>query len=360
MRRGRIIIFVVLILIVGLVVVAVAVRQLLSRAAQPAAPVYVNVYITGQPIPQGGDITQAALRTISLPQENVVAVMFTEGEEAALTNNKVARFPLDAGVVLTEAMISDKSVAVSIAGPSWAALIPPGMTAITIPTNRLSVTGYGVNDGAHVNVNACFLFVDVDPTFQTILPNLTSSVTGTGIGPDALPILSLNIGGANGPQGRLELEPALQQPYYLIPSEAQRPRKVCQMLLQDVVVMKLGNFPLTETTSTQPAAANPNAQAQVPPPDIVTLIVTPQDAVMLSYLMYSCDPANPTACSTQINLTLRNPGDQSRQTTIASTLQFLLSQYNIPVPAKLPYAIQPTYGVLTGPALPNDATTVSP
>jgi len=351
MRRGRIIIFVVLILIVGLVVAAVAVRQLLSRAAQPAQPVYVDVYITNQPIAQGGDITQAVLGTISLPQDKVVQVMFTLDEVTALTNNKVSRFPLDAGVVLTESMISDKSAAVSIAGPTWAAIIPPGMTAITIPTNRLSVAGYGINDGAHVNVNACFLFVDVDPTFQTVLPNLTSIVTGTGIGPDALPILSLNVSGANGPQGRLELEPSLQQPYYLIPSEAQRPRMVCQLLLQDVVVMKLGNFPLTQTTSTQPAATDPNAQAQVPPPDIVTLIVSPQDSVTLSYLVYT---------NAQIMLTLRNPGDQGRQTTIASTLQFLLSQYNVPVPAKLPYAMQPVINTLTSPLLPNDAVTVSP
>lgn len=352
MRRGRIVIFVVLILIVGLIVAAVAVRQLLSQVAQPAQPVYVDVYITNQPIAQGGDITQAVLGTISLPQDKVVAVMFTVDELSALTTNKVSRFPLEAGVVLTEAMISDKSVAVSVAGPIWAALIPPGMTAITIPTNRLSVAGYGINDGAHVNVNACFLFVDVDPTFQTVLPNFTAIVTGTGTLPDALPILSLGVSSTNVPQGRLELEPALQQPYYIIPSEAQRPRTVCQLLLQDVVVLKLGDFPLTQpAANTQPPATDPNAQAQVKPPDIVTLIVSPQDAVTLSYLVYT---------NAQIMLTLRNPGDQGRQTTIASTLQFLLSQYNVPVPAKLPYAMQPVINALTAPLLPNDAVPVPP
>jgi hypothetical protein len=57
---------------------------------------------------------------------------------------------------------------------------------------------------------------------------------------------------------------------------------------------------------------------------------------------------------------LRNPSDQARQSTEASTLQFLLSQYNIPVPAKLPYSMQPTYGTLAAPALPNDTVPVSP
>jgi hypothetical protein len=350
MRRGRILIFVLLIIIVGLVVAAVAIRQLLLQAAEPAQPAFVDVYIAGQNIPQGGSITESMLSTISLPQDKVVTVMFTRDELGALTTNKVARFPLDQGVVITESMVSDKSMAVSIAGPQWAALIPPGMTAFSVPTTRLSLVGYGVNDGAHVNLNACFLFVDIDPTFQTLLPNLTSALTGTGFGPDALPVLSLGVGAGAGPQGRLELEPSLQQPYYLVPSEAQRPRMVCQMLLQDVVVMKLGNFPLTGAATTQPGAPD---QAQTAPaaPDIITLIVSPQDSVTLSYLVYT---------NTEIIMTLRNPSDQARQATEASTLQFLLSQYNIPVPAKLPYGMQPPIGGLVSPALPNDAVSVPP
>ncbi len=357
MRRGRILIFVVLILIIGLVVAAVAVRQFLLQANQPAQPAFVEVYIAGQNISQGGDISEGVLDTISIPQDKVVDVMFTQDELGLLTSNKVAKFPLDQGVVITASMISDKSAAVSIAGPSWAAIIPAGMTAISIPTDRLSLVGYGVADGAHVNINACFLFVDIDPTFQTILPNLTAQLIGTGFTPDALPVLSLGVNAGGAPQGRLELEPSVQQPYYIIPSEAQRPRKVCQMLLQDVVVMKLGNFPLTATNAAQPPA-DPNAP--VVAPDIVTLIVSPQDSVTLSYLIYSCNPDNDTVCSTKLQMTLRNPSDQARQATEASTLQFLLSQYNIPVPAKLPYSIQPTFSTLADPFLPNDTTTVAP
>lgn len=368
MRRGRILIFVVLILVIGLVVAFVALRQFLSPVTQTPQPTNVDVYVVSQSIPQGGDITPAVLTTISLPQDKVAAVMFTTDEVGTLTNNKVAKYPLDPGVIITESMIIDKSAAVPIAGPQWAALIPPGMTAITIPTTRLALAGYGIDDGAHVNVNACFLFVDIDPTFQTALPNLTAALTGTGAGPDALPVLSLGVGAAGGAQGRLELEPSVQQPYYLIPSEAQRPRQVCQMILQDVVVLKRGNFPLTTATAAQPAA-DQNAQPQQPiNPDIVTLIVSPQDSVTLSYLIFTCGrtvaPAGQAPaenqCNTQILLTLRNPSDQARQATEASTLQFLLSQYNIPVPAKLPYSMQPALAAFLPPSLPNDAVTVSP
>jgi pilus assembly protein CpaB len=353
MRRGRTLILVLLILILGLVVVVVALRQVLFAPAEEQ-PVFVEIYYAAQNIPQGGEITEDVLGTMAIPQERVVAVMFTADELPILLNNKVAKYPIDQGTPLTEAVVVDASSAVPISGPQWAALIPPGMTAMSIPADRLSVSGYAINDGAHVNINACFLFVDVDPSFQTALPNLTGILTGTGIpaGEEGgLPVLSLGSTNTETPQGRLELEPSVQQPQLLLPSEPQRPRMVCQMLLQDVVVMKLGNFPLTPVaaSSQQPAQ---QAQTQQPPsaaPDIVTLIVTPQDSITLTYLIYT---------NAKISLTLRNPSDQTRVATEASTLQFLLSQYSIPVPAKLPYAMQPALSTLTSPFLPNDTVTV--
>lgn len=362
MRRGRTLILILLIVIIALVVGFVLINQILGAAQQPTdtGPVYVDVYYAAQNIAQGAEITEDVLATLKVPQENVVAVMFTVDELPALVG-KVAKFPLDQGVVITDTMVTDASAAVPVSGPTWASLIPPGMTAMTIPTDRLSVSGYAINDGAHVNINACLLFADVDPAYQTILPNLTAVLTGTGLGQidggsvtggegggfsvSGLPILSLGVAASGTAQGRLELDPSVQQPYYIIPSEAQRPRLVCQMLLQDVVVLKLGNFPLVETVAA-PEQQDPNAAPPAPvAPDIITLVVSPQDSITLSYLVYS---------NAKLMMTLRNPSDQGRIATEASTLQFLLSQYNIPVPAKLPYAMQPALTTLISPALPND------
>ena len=363
MRRGRTLILVLLIIIIGLVVGFVAIRQFLLVQTPVDQPVFVEIYFAAQNIPQGGEIDESVLATMQIPQANLVEVMFEAGELPLLIG-KVAKFPLDQGVVITESMVTDASSAVPISGPQWASLIPPGMTALSIPIDRLSVSGYAINDGAHVNVNACLLFVDVDPSYQTVLPNLTAILTGTGLGnvqrqgdsatgftTEGLPILSLGVAAAGSAQGRLELDPSVQQPHYVIPSEAQRPRLVCQTLLQDVTVMKLGNFPLTTaTTSDQQQVADPNAAPAEPvAPDIITLIVSPQDSITLSYLVYS---------NAKLTLTLRNPTDQSRLATEASTLQFLLSQYNIPVPAKLPYAMQPAISALTSPVLPNDEVNV--
>lgn len=351
MRRGRTLIFLLLILIVGLGVAYLG-FQALQKALTPRVqtPLNVQVFVAGQSIPQGGKITEDTLTTITIPQDKVSAAEFTVDQKSQLVN-RVAKFPIDQGVVITRSMISDTAQGVAIAGPQWAALIPPGMTAISLPATRLAVSAYGITDGAHVNLNACMLFVDVDPGFQSVTPDKTAILTGGGVPKEALPVLSLGVGGAGGDQGRLELEPSLPPNfYYLMPSEKQRPRVVCQTILQDVVVLKLGNFPTITTTA---ETAQPQAQQQAPvaAPDIITLIVSPQDANTLSYMIYT---------NAKITMTLRNPSDQSRLATEAATLQFLLSQYNIPVPAKLPYALEPRIDALASPSLPNDGATTTP
>src|SRR5688572_9594920 len=181
MRRGRVLIFVLLIIIIGAVVGFVAIRQLLASATPTEQqPLFVEVYIAGQAIPQGGDITEAALSTITIPQDKVVTVMFTRDELPNLLG-KTAKFPLDQGVMITESMVG--SGAPPISGPQWASLIPAGMTAISLPADRLMLSAFAVNNGAHVNINACFLFIDIDPSFQTALPNLVGTLTGTGFTP---------------------------------------------------------------------------------------------------------------------------------------------------------------------------------
>ncbi len=360
MRRGRTLIMVLLIIIIGVIVAFFAFSQFLGGGnTADQVPTTVEIFYAGQNIPQGEEVTDAALLTLTIPRDKLVDVMYTV-EERALLLGQVAKYPLDQGVVITQSMVGDSSASIAISGPQWASLIPAGQTAISIPADRLSLAGYAVADGAHVNINACFLFVDVDPSFQSVLPNRFVILTGTGFNADGLPLITLGAGivgeGAGEPplQGRLELEPAIQQPYYLIPSEPQRPRMVCQILLQDVVVLKVGNFslaPITSTESTDPGAvpADPAAQQGSTAPDIVTLLVSPQDSITLSYLIET---------NAQLSMTLRNPSDQARQATEASTLQFLLSQYNIPVPAKLPYSLQPYNIALGGLVLPNDIVPV--
>jgi len=356
MRRGRIIILLVLIVVIGLGVLYLAFNQI-GGGAPAAVSTQVatkQVYYAAQNIPQGTQITQEMLATFALPPENVAEVMFEVGEETNLVG-QTARFTLDQGTLITSSMVG--SGPGELPPPSWSFRVPPSMVAVAIPTDRLSTAAYGVNDGAHVNVNVCMTFVDIDPAYQTITPNYLSAVNDIFFPDGGQPIISLVPLTQELPsrQGRTELDPTFQKPIYVVPSEEQRPRLVCQIILQDVVVLNLGNFSLqTQPVPTTPQ--DPNAAPAAPSqaetaPDIITLMVSPQDSISLNYFVYS---------GAVFSMTLRNPNDNSRIDAQSATLTSMLTQYNISLPSKLPYAQQPRLDRLAPPLLPNDIVTVQP
>ena len=366
MRRGRVLIFLAIILIIGLILAAVALPKVLPMfsSATPTVTVY-QVYYAQQNIAQGTLITDDLLGTYTLPETSFADVMFTVQENSSLVGQK-AKFLIEQGVPITTGMVVSPEVGLDAGGPGWANIIAAGKNAITIPISRLAAVGYGVADGAHVNVIACMLIVDVDPSYQSLSPNYVSALTGpANVEVAKMPGITVAVNNTNAAQvlpyqGRTEVESAFQQGIYIVPSEPQRPRPVCQMIMQDVPVLKLGNFPLNpEQVAPNQATPTPQPNTQQQPeqstagqmPDIVTLVVSPQEAVVLTYMVYT---------NTPLYLTLRNSGDTARQVTESATLQFLLSQHNITVPVKLAYSLTPRVDVLSLPFLPNDIVTVSP
>lgn len=98
----------------------------------------------------------------------------------------------------------------------------------------------------------------------------------------------------------------------------------------------------TEGGTTETAqAATPVYQG----PDIVTLIVTPQEALALNWAIKS---------GADLVLTLRSPNDTSADQTTSVTLQYLLDTYSITVPAKLSIGLEPRLSEPIQPVLPND------
>ena len=98
----------------------------------------------------------------------------------------------------------------------------------------------------------------------------------------------------------------------------------------------------------------PEGQVQVvtvTPPDIITLIVTPQEALALNWAMKT---------GADLTLTLRAPNDAEITETTSVTLQYLLDTYEITVPTKLPYGMEPRLESLIDPELPNDVPPAPP
>jgi pilus assembly protein CpaB len=344
---------------------------------QPTAtlePQTVDVVVVTQKIARGADFTEDVLGYVKQPKDYLVPGSFTDLNEVIGLR---AKFDLDSGVILTANMTAVSAEQFSTAGSDWALLIPPGRVAVSIPISRLSSVSYGPQQGDHVNVIVTVMMVDVDAAYQSILPNNVASVIAPGyegeVGNSPF-VLSLTVAGgeAGAEEGRIQPETALpggQEEediafYYIVPSESQRPRMVSQTLIQDAIVLQVGDFPLPEdkpapTPTPEPGTeeggivqpetdqAAPVATEPPPPlPDLITLIVSPQDAVTLNYLIYS---------GAQLTLALRAANDASLTQTEAVTMQYLLDVYSIPVPVKLPYALEPRVDQLDQPVLPNDA-----
>ncbi len=361
MRRGRIFFYLAAILILVLVAAFVISQRFGQPSGAdtadelPPAPVVdlVNVVVITQPTPRGTVLNENILGTIEMPRDVVIEGMFTD---IALVVGRQAKFDLDSGIPVTASMLVDIADQLSARGSLAALSIPRGKVAISVPITRDSSVSYAPRPGDHVAVIATMLFVDLDSEFQTGLPNRVGAVTGPSTNPetgDNTITIQVEGGEGSGVLGRTELDPILNELVYIVPSEDQRPRLVSQIVLYDVEVLQVGNFLLPE----EEVAAEQQGQEQIDlapeqqpvegaeeapvitPPDVITLIVDPQDAVAINYLLYS---------GAELTLVLRSSGDDSVFSTEAATLQFLLDVYNIPAPAKLPYSIEPRIDELDG------------
>jgi pilus assembly protein CpaB len=333
-------------------------------------------------VARGTPLTEKVVGVAPWQKDAKLSTMFTTTSEVI---GKVARFDLEPGVPIVRGMLVMDGEQLSGPGSTSALAIPKGMVAVSVPISRLSSVSFAPQSGDHVNVMVSLLFVDLDTDFQSVLPNRSANVVGTGSGESELAGNSQTgqtgkgaetggVGGKfktntlvgvvaapSGPQGKAEVDPVFGQTFYFVPNEPQRPRMVTQAILQDVIVLHVGNFigstPVAAAPAAQPTPAPDGQQPQQPPaaaggrtvtpqfPDVITLVVAPQDAVTLNYLVN---------LGATLNLALRAAGDDSRVQTEAVTLRFLLDQYRIPVPVKLPYTTNPRVDVIVPPALTND------
>ena len=265
MKRGsRILLFLVIVIIILIGVAFFVLRGSLTggSSATPTTSPMVNIVVVGQPIKIDQEITPESLTTLPYPQNMVNEKMVTDMQQVV---GKFATMNLDQGLPMTTNMVTDR-LGQNGAGTIYSRKVSPGLVAISIPISQLGAVSYGISDQDRVNMIATNMFVDVDSNFQSKLPNYTAKVTGPGFIPDTLPILSASVasGGPGSEQGRAELDPTVNQALYLVPSEAQRPRLVSQMILQDIQVLHVGVFPAQQDGNSsapaqEAAAATPTA-----------------------------------------------------------------------------------------------------
>ena len=350
-KSGRIFIIIAILLIV-LVAAAAVIFLRFGNLLQPAGPSaeessqqllepLVKVVLVAQQVNRGEIIEPSDLVLVDYPENHLVeGTYFTNMDEVV---GKKAFYPINPSTLITPGMIFDGMVG-SIASFD----IPVDKTALSLTLNKEELIAFAPQPGDHIMVIGCMMTVDVDPEYQTILPNYTAEVVKRLLKDDS-PIEAFTVDieseGEGTEQGRTELDPTINQPVYVQPSEPQRPRLVCQNVIQDAIIIRVGDFPLSgveptpkqESTeeSEQTTEQEPQAPEPVPLSQIVTIAVSPQDAVVLTYMKKA---------SIEITFALLNPNNDQITLTDAVTQQYLMDQKNIPLPAKLPFAIEPRVG----------------
>jgi Flp pilus assembly protein CpaB len=353
-RGGMVIILLALIIIFGLVAGVVLFRDQLfgggDNVAGEEQPVFtptapqpmVQIIVLVQPVKRGGMITEDLTRLVFYPEsERLEGLFITEMEEV---EGKKAKYDLAAGIPLTNNLLYD-----SDEGSLLSYGIPKGMVAISLPISRLTSVSYTLQPGDHVGIITSLLFIDYDPKYQTPLPNaiiplLAQGPTNPETGESQLLYLTLQGGtdiNTNSALGHIETLEGVEDgfPIFVVPSEPQQHgRMVSQMIVQDAMVLYVGEFPIEDEETEeeedadmgQPTPTPIPAEGETPPPvikpDLITLVVSPQDALTLNYLMLN---------NGKINLVMRSAGDQSQLLFETVTMQFILEQYNIPVPSNL-------------------------
>ncbi len=296
-----------------------------------------EVIVALQPIARGAPFVAGSIGRRSWPKiaELPPDVIVDEIE----TIGKVAKTEIVQGQLIVRSMLSD----VGERGEA-SLLIPPGRVAVAFPMNRQSSVAYGIKAGDTVDILVTAFFVDVDEKTQTPLPNkmqflvfipVTDKASGlTGFSPQLLDA---------GFEGQVETFTDSPPVTAIINANGESiPRRVAQLTVQAAKIMRVGTWlaptpiPQGGQTTTGGAApakgAAPTPTPTPPLPDMVTLAVTPQDALVLLWIRQSRISAE---------MALRAAGEENADhLTEAVTLQYMLTRFNIAVPPKIEFVMQ--------------------
>ncbi|MBI5960982.1 MAG: hypothetical protein HY866_19745 [Chloroflexi bacterium] len=321
-----------------------------GETTSPRVANLVEIVVAIQDLPRGMLIPEGGVGIQLWPQESLPEGYFL-GDQLPDVIGRIARTDIYRGTPVLTRHVVDNLYDIASEGSDAAALMNAlpddrSWVALSIPLDPSGIgqVAYGLQDGDFVDVILSFLFVDVDPTFQTRMPNNVSLITRLETG-------ELSIGAPR--QGRPEASTLSPEGVLLGPSESsQRPRLVTQRTVTNAWVLHVGYFPpggnIVGATPTYADVATlpppPGEQTQeqaaatVPPsvtpylPLIITLAVTPQDALVLTWAVDAQIP---------ITLALRQAGDDRVTNTESVTLDYIIRTYNAEPPNALEFALEP-------------------
>jgi len=282
-----------------------------------------QVIVALQPIGRGSQFVRGSIGRRDWPANNVPPDIIADEAE---TIGKVAKTEIVQGQVIVRSMLADIGE-----GGDASFRVPTGRAAVAYPISRQSSVSYAVQAGDYVDILVTAFFVDVDEEFQSRLPNKINFF---------FPEFDAETGEQTGvklsqsfEEGRFAVT-AGDLPAAVGPSEPQVPRRVAQLTVQAAKVIRVG--PWIEPPP-PPPPEDQEGEAPTPTPrlpNVVTLAVTPQDALVLLWLRQS---------GIYSEMALRAAGEENADhLTEAVTLQYMLTRFNIAVPPKIEFIMAPS------------------
>jgi Flp pilus assembly protein CpaB len=265
--------------------------------SQPAKADVENVVVAIQPIPEGEPVEgRIDLRPVSkeyIDDYVPAALRSLDG-----TADLVAAGPIPQGTVLHPDLLISEAEAMKEG--ELGKLVEPGRVAVAFPIDELASVSYGVQPGDHVDILMTLFFVNLDQETQAKEPLCPPICTGT--------------------TGQIEGQAA-----------EQRPRLATQLTLQDIEVLGVGRWIREEPTPEEQQQAESGEPVAVELPEYITLMVTPQDALVLKLAREH---------GASIDLAVRAQDDAQQFVTQQVTLDYLLARFGISLPAEQPYSIE--------------------
>lgn len=309
----------------------------------------VDIVVAAQNINRGQRIMVEDLAVVLQPwPEDALPLEYFNALEQV--DQKFARMDIPRGMPIVPRMLGEPGGMLSVEG-SAAALFEKGRVAYAIPIDTQGAIAWAPMPGDHVDVIAAIKLIPVDQEFQSPLPNQFISLPRE----EQTPL--------SGSFGRFEALPNGQEAL-IFQSGPSIPHLVVQLTVQNAIVWRVGVWnepaPAQVTGATAPApqqqggllGAAPQTQAQPTPAptpvlrrDIepVTLLVQPQDALVLKYLV---------EMGADLDLVLRPTGDTGLYITEPVWLRYILDKYQIPEqPSNLPVAPTPVRPPLELPSI---------
>ncbi len=332
MNRSRTFILLGIVLLLG----AVAVLVLLPQQQQPQpvdtpptpvpeAPT-TQIVVAAQDIPRGTIIGDDAISLGKWPDDSLPPADLTILKPEDVLGKR-ARTDILRGQPVLQSMVTVDLEQLTAIGNEASLFIPPEKRAVAFPIDRMSSVGYAVGSGDRVDMLMTFSILDVNQEGQyPIVPfnrELVDELIAAGIPPEA----------------------AAAQVLADTKSASVEPRLLSQLTLQNIEVLHVGEWPALGLYQRPTPTLNPEQQVAQPPPapggtatptpprpEMLILLVDPQQALILEWLKES---------GVVMRLALRGATDSAPVSTDTVSYQYILTNFNVTIPPKVNTIINP-------------------